>query len=201
MILWNNLIIDVIPSFALALEPSSDDAMSTPPRPKNEPVLGAGTVRRILVQGLLVGGVGLTTYLLALGPLDLALDEARTATFIALTSAQLLAVFNARTDRGSGFRGATANPYLWGALAITVGLEAMALGIAPLRDLLGLTVLSPSRRGRWPCPWLSDPCRKLVLTQTVRVWRDRTRTLASPLHRGGKTQLGCSSRRPSNPQL
>jgi P-type Ca2+ transporter type 2C len=58
MILWNNLIIDVIPSFALALEPSSDDAMSEPPRPKGEPVLGAGTVRRIVVQGLLVGGVG-----------------------------------------------------------------------------------------------------------------------------------------------
>jgi P-type Ca2+ transporter type 2C len=169
MILWNNLIIDVIPSFALALEPSSDDAMSTPPRPKNEPVLGAGTVPRILVQGLLVGGVGLTTYLLALGPLDHALGEARTATFIALTSAQLLAVFNARTDRGSGFRGATANPYLWGALAITVGLEAVALGIAPLRDLLGLTVLSPTA---WAVA-LSLATLPLVLTQTVRVWRDR----------------------------
>lgn len=71
MILWNNLIIDVIPSFALALEPSSDDAMDQPPRPKGEPVLGAGTVRRIVVQGLLVGGVGLAAYLLALGPLDL----------------------------------------------------------------------------------------------------------------------------------
>ena len=169
MILWNNLIIDVIPSFALALEPSSDDAMSTPPRPKNEPVLGAGTVRRILVQGLLVGGVGLTAYLLATGPLDLALGEARTVTFVALTSAQLLAVFNARTDRGSGFRGATANPYLWGALAITIGLEAMALSIVPLRDLLGLTVLSPTA-------WAVALCLAtvpLVLTQTVRVWRDR----------------------------
>ena len=169
MILWNNLIIDVIPSFALALEPSSDDAMSTPPRPKNEPVLGAGTVRRIIIQGLLVGGVGLATYLLALGPLDLALAEARTATFIALTSAQLLAVFNARTDRGSGFQGATANPYLWGALAITISLEAMALAITPLRDLLGLTVLSTTA---WAVA-LSLATLPLVLTQTVRVWRDR----------------------------
>ncbi|MFP3883776.1 MAG: cation-translocating P-type ATPase [Actinomycetota bacterium] len=180
MILWNNLIIDVIPSFALALEPSSDDAMNTPPRPKNEPVLGAGTVRRILIQGLLVGGVGLTTYLLALGPLDLALAQARTATFIALTTAQLLAVFNARTDRGSGFRGATANRYLWGALAITLALEAVALGIAPLRDLLGLTVLSPTA---WAVA-LSLATVPLVLTQTVRVLRDR-RIVAPATRRSG----------------
>jgi P-type Ca2+ transporter type 2C len=169
MILWNNLIIDVIPSFALALEPSSDEAMNDPPRPKDEPVLGAGTVRRILVQGLLVGSVGLTMYLLALGPLGLALDEARTATFIAITTAQLLAVFNARTDRGSGFRGATANPYLWGALALTVTLEALALGVGPLRDLLGLTVLSPTA---WAIA-LGLATVPLVLTQTVRIWRDR----------------------------
>jgi P-type Ca2+ transporter type 2C len=169
MILWNNLIIDVIPSFALALEPSSDDAMNQPPRPKDEPVLGAGTVRRIIVQGVLVGGVGLTAYLLARGPLDLALDEARTTTFIALTTAQLLAVFNARTDHGSGFRGASANPYLWGALALTVTLEAVALGVGPVRDLLGLTVLSPTV---WVIA-LSLAVVPVVATQTVRIWRDR----------------------------
>jgi P-type Ca2+ transporter type 2C len=169
MILWNNLIIDVIPSFALALEPSSDDAMSEPPRPKDEPVLGAGTLRRIIVQGLLVGSVGLTSYLLARGPLDLALDEARTATFIAITTAQLLAVFNARSDRGSGFRGATANPYLWGALALTVTLEALALSFGPLRDLLGLAVL-PSKAWAMALSLATVP---LVMTQTVRIWRDR----------------------------
>jgi P-type Ca2+ transporter type 2C len=107
--------------------------------------------------------------LLAIGQLELALDEARTATFIALTTAQLLAVFNARTDRGSGFKGATANPYLWGALAITAMLEALALGVAPLRDLCGLTVLSPAA-------WAFALCLAtvpLVLTQGVQMWSDR----------------------------
>jgi Ca2+-transporting ATPase len=78
-------------------------------------------------------------------------------------------VFNAGTDHGPGFRGATANPYLWGALAITVTLEAVALGIAPLRDLLGLTVLSPRT---WAVA-LSLATVPLVLTQAVRMWRDR----------------------------
>jgi P-type Ca2+ transporter type 2C len=169
MILWNNLIIDVIPSFALALEPSSDEAMSEPPRPRDEPVLGAGTVRRIVVQGLLVGGVGLTMYLLARGPLGLSLEDARTSVFIALTTAQLLAVFNARTDVGSGFRGATANPYLWLALCLTVTLEAAALGIGPLRELLGLTVVSPST---WAVA-LALAVVPLTVTQATRIWRAR----------------------------
>ena len=167
MILWNNLIIDVIPSFALALEPGSDEAMNEPPRPKGEPVLGAGTVRRIVVQGVLVAGVGLTAYLMGTGPFDLTLDEARTMTFVTITSAQLLAVFNARSTTGSGFRGAASNPYLWGALALTVALEALALGVPGLRDLLSLTTLD-SRS--WTAA-LSLAVLPLALTQTVRVVR------------------------------
>jgi P-type Ca2+ transporter type 2C len=169
MILWNNLIIDVIPSFALALEPSSDDAMREPPRPKSEPVLGAGTVRRIVSQGALVGAVGFAAYLLATGPLDLGLPQARTMTFITLTTAQLLAVFNARTDSGSGFRGATSNPYLWGALALTASLEAVALGVPAMRDLLGLTVLDADA---WLVA-LGLATLPLTLTQATRLLRQR----------------------------
>lgn len=171
MILWNNLIIDVIPSFALALEPSSDQAMREPPRPKGEPVLGAGTLRRIVAQGSLVGAVALVAYLLGTGPFDLPLGEARTMTFVTLTTAQLLAVFNARTDTGSGFRGAGANPYLWGALALTVALEAVALGVPALRDLLDLRLLDARS---WAAA-LALAVLPLGLTQAVRVERARSR--------------------------
>ncbi|WP_428962171.1 cation-translocating P-type ATPase [Micromonospora fluostatini] len=169
MILWNNLIIDVIPSFALALEPSSDEAMREPPRPKGEPVLGAGTVRRILIHGSLVGAVAFTAYLLATKVMNLDLDQARTMTFVTLTFAQLLAVFNARTDTGSGLRGATRNPYLWGALALTVALESLALGVPAMRDLLGLTTLHARD---WAVA-LSLAAIPVVLVQTVRVIRAR----------------------------
>ncbi|HEX6237229.1 MAG TPA: HAD-IC family P-type ATPase [Acidimicrobiales bacterium] len=39
------------------------------------------------------------------------------------------------------FRGATGNPYLWGALALTITLEAIALTVPAVRDLLDLTLL------------------------------------------------------------
>lgn len=168
MILWNNLIIDVIPSFALALEPSSKDAMRRRPRAKDEPVLGAGTVGRIVVHGTLVAAVGLTAYLLADGVLSLGLDQARTMAFVTLTLAQLLAVFNARTDTGSGFRGATGNPYLWAALAITVGLEAVALGVPAMRELLGLATLNASQ---WAIA-LALAVGPLLLVQTGRALRE-----------------------------
>lgn len=169
MILWNNLIIDVLPSFALALEPGRDDAMKQPPRAKNEPILGRGTVQRILAQGLWIAGVGLSAYALALGPLQLSSGAAQTTTFVAVTAAQLLAVFNARAERGSGFRGATANPYLWGALAVTIAFEAAALGWAPLRETLGLTVL-PAQA--WIFALLLAPL-PLVSTQLTRMLRSR----------------------------
>lgn len=169
MILWNNLVIDVIPSFALALEPGREDAMRERPRPKDEPVLGRGAVRRIMTQGALIAAVGLGAYFLALGVLGLPLAGAQTVTFVAVTAAQLFAVFNARSQRGSGFSGAGKNPFLWGGLAITIALEAAALGIAPLRDVLGLTVLPAEG---WLVALLLAPL-PLLLTQTVRMLRHR----------------------------
>lgn len=103
------------------------------------------------------------------GPLDLSLAEAHTATFVTITVAQLLAIFNARTDAGSGFRGATANPYLWGALGVTLALEATALALPTLRDLLHLTTLG------WVV-WavvLTLAAAPLTLTQALRVVRAR----------------------------
>jgi len=147
MILWNNLIIDVIPSFALALEPSAEEAMRQPPRPRSEPVLGRGALSRIVSQGALVGGVGITAFLLSYGVWGLPLAESRTASFITLTGAQLLAVFNARREDGHGFAGLSQSPWLWIALVVTLTLEGAALGFVPLRDLLGLAIPDAER---WP---------------------------------------------------
>lgn len=137
-ILWNNLIIDVLPSFALALEPGREEVMSRPPRPTSEPVITVDMVRRIVLHGTLVAATGLLAFGVSNGPLGLGLGETRSVVFLAMSAGQTLAVFNARTDRGSGFKGASRNPWLWGALGVTALLEVAAFAIAPLRELLGL---------------------------------------------------------------
>ncbi|HEX6425193.1 MAG TPA: cation-transporting P-type ATPase [Acidimicrobiales bacterium] len=167
MILWNNLVIDVIPSFALALEPSGSDAMREHPRRKGEPVIGSGTARRIVVQGVLVGSVGLAAFGLGRSVLDLSFAGQQTLTFVTLTGAQLLGVFTARTDTANGFAGASRNPFLWAALAVTLVLEGLALGVPPLRDLLGLTTIT---RDAWLVAAALAPV-PLVLTVLTRLVR------------------------------
>jgi P-type Ca2+ transporter type 2C len=141
MILWNNLVIDVLPSFALALEPSRQDVMRDPPRNPRAPVIDRGVLRRTLSTAALVALVGLVAY--GLADLHLGLDTAgaQTMTFVAMSLGQVLTVFNARTDTGSGFRGASRNRWLWAALGVTFALEAAALSLPWLREVLRLTTL------------------------------------------------------------
>ena len=144
--------------------------MREPPRDPNEPVIDRGVVQRILTQAALVGGIGLVAYTAGLSWLGLDIVGAQTMTFIAMSAGQVLTVFNARSDRGSGFRGATRNPWLWAALGVTAALEAGALFIRPLADLIGLTTM-PAQG------WLIAGVLALVplaLTQAVRMVRARS---------------------------
>lgn len=170
MILWNNLVIDVLPSFALALEPGRADVMQEPPRDPSESVISARIVRRILAQAALVAGVGLAAFVLARRQFDLDTQGAQTMTFLAMSVGQILAVFNARSERGSGFRGATRNRWLWAALVTTAVLETAALTVPGLSDVLGLGPLPPAG-------WLVAGglgLLPLVATQCFRAVRRRT---------------------------
>lgn len=175
MILWNNLVIDVLPSFALALEPAGEDTMKDPPRPAGEPVLGRSTLSRIATQAALIAAVGLVTFYVLAPAFDLDGTARQTMTFVAITAAQLLAVFNARTETGSGFVNATRNPFLWLALGIALAFEAAALGIPALRDTLGLSTMPADA---WAAALLIATA-PLVLTQTIRIVREQLSTAAS----------------------
>jgi P-type Ca2+ transporter type 2C len=171
MILWNNLVIDVLPSFALALEPSRDDVMREPPRDPRAPVIDRAVLRRISVSAVLVAAIGLAAY--GLGTFRLGLDTAgaQTMTFVAMSLGQVLTVFNARSETGSGFRGASRNRWLWAALAITFALEAAALFIPPLRDILRLTWLPI---GAWAIALLLG-LLPVAVVQTTRITRAHRR--------------------------
>ena len=55
-ILWLNLVTDVFPAMALALEPSAPDMMKRPPRDPREKLLNPRFVGLIAWQGLLLRG-------------------------------------------------------------------------------------------------------------------------------------------------
>jgi magnesium-transporting ATPase (P-type) len=67
--------------------------------------------------------------------------EARTMAFTTLVLAQLFNCFNARSDRTSAFHGLFTNPWLWGAVALSVVLQVAVVHVAILNEAFDTTPL------------------------------------------------------------
>ncbi|WP_241559907.1 cation-translocating P-type ATPase [Solirhodobacter olei] len=145
-ILYLNLITDVFPAFALALCEGEGDALSRPPRPPRQPILGRPQWRRILAQSLLMAG-GTFGALLAAGATGQGAEATVTITFLTLAFAQLWHVFNMRSDRAHPLvNEITRNRWIWAALMLCSALLVVPPYLPPLADVLGLVPPGP---GMW----------------------------------------------------
>lgn len=142
-LLWINLISDIFPGLALALEPPEPDVMNTGPRDPKEPVLKDSDFGRIVAESAALSGGALAVYGYGLARYGTGL-HASTLAFTSLTSGQLLHAMSCRSATHSVLgRGALPpNHYLTAALAGSYGLQALAFLIPGLRNLLGLTSIS-----------------------------------------------------------
>ncbi len=146
-ILWLNLITDVFPALALALEPGERDVMGHPPRAPEAPLLDRPTVRSIGGYGALITLATIAAFLYGRyvrgygadgGP-----DPAVTMSFLTIAFAQLLHVFNSRKEsKPMRWEDWLSNRYVLGAVALTVGLQLAAVYAPGLS-----TVLKTSRPG------------------------------------------------------
>ena len=139
-LLWINLVSDIFPGLALALEPPEPDVLLRPPRDPGEEILEAPAVKRMLVESAVLSsgamgayGYGLLRY--GRGP------RAGTMAFLSLTMGQLLHAISTRSPTRTIYdrERLPANPYLTGALAGCFLLQGVALVFPPLRQLLGIT--------------------------------------------------------------
>ncbi|MGK4006122.1 cation-transporting P-type ATPase [Sorangium sp. So ce1036] len=135
-LLWINLLTDVAPALALALEPAEPGVMRRPPRDPAERLLSPRDHRALAVDAALMSGASLTAY--ALG----GRATAGTRAFTALVTAQLLHLRACRACAGDDERAPLPspredNPHVVRALAATSALQALALGVRPLGRLLG----------------------------------------------------------------
>ncbi len=139
-ILWLNLITDIFPAFALALEPSAPDVMKRPPRDPQEPLLTLRFVGLIVWQGLLLAGVTLIAFAVGMhwhGTEGEGLRQATTMAFMTLALAQVFHAFNARSQRRSAFtRRLFTNGWLWAAVGICLILQAAAVYLPLLQKVL-----------------------------------------------------------------
>ena len=135
-ILWMNLVTDVFPALALAVEPPSKDIMNQPPRSSQTTLLSKPFLVLVGWQAGMLAMIVLGAYVWALevygpGP------HSRTIALFALVSVQLGHTFNCRSRTRSAMDGIFRNPFLWIAALIVVLLQLFAVYLPPLATVLG----------------------------------------------------------------
>ncbi|MEO6032285.1 MAG: cation-translocating P-type ATPase [Burkholderiaceae bacterium] len=149
-ILWINLVTDSGPALAMGVDPATDDVMARPPRKPSEPAIDARMWRGVIEIGLVMAAAALLTIDLYLpGGLlegiiqhEHSLDNARTAGFTVLVFAQLFNCFNARSETISAFHHLFVNPWLWGAIALSVLLQVAVVNLSWLNVAFGTVPMS-----------------------------------------------------------
>ena len=135
-ILWMNLVTDVFPALALALEPASRNIMTQPPRSARATLLSPRFLILIGWQAAMLAALSLGAYLWALelyGPGA----HAQTIALSTLVAVQLGHTFNCRSRTRSAFDGLFRNPFLWLAVVIVIALQLCAVYFSPLATVLG----------------------------------------------------------------
>jgi P-type Ca2+ transporter type 2C len=135
-ILWMNLVTDVFPALALAVEPASKEIMSQPPRSSDKSFLSKPFLILIGWQSAMLAAIGLGAYIWAL-QLYGAGPHSRTIALFVLVSVQLGHTFNCRSRTRSAFDGLFRNRYIWIAVLIVVLLQLCAAYFSPLAAVLG----------------------------------------------------------------
>jgi Ca2+-transporting ATPase len=144
-ILWVNLVTDSLPALAVGVDPPDAGLMRRAPRDPREGVItprmwyGIALAAAVVGTGtLLTLDAGLPGGLIAgSGPVE----YARTLAFNTLVVYELYAVFCARSDEESVFRGLFRNAWLWLAAAAALAAQAAVIHLPALQRAFGTVAL------------------------------------------------------------
>lgn len=142
-ILWMNLVTDGLPAVALGMDPGDDDIMERPPRNAQESIFARRLHLKIGFSGLLISLCTLAIFVISLrhNPDDLA--RARTLAFTTLVMAQLVFVFECRSEYHSIFEiGLFSNLYLVAAVIISTLMQILVLYQPWLQRVFGTIPLT-----------------------------------------------------------
>lgn len=139
-LLWINLLSDIFPGLALAMEEPEPDILEKPPRPPGEPIVKTSDFKRLGFESGVISLSALGAY--AWGVMRYGMGpQAGTIAFQSLTSSQLLHALSCRSEAHSLFDKdpLPSNRKLNIALAGSFFLQAMTLFVPGLRGLLSTT--------------------------------------------------------------
>ncbi|HJV44163.1 MAG TPA: calcium-translocating P-type ATPase, SERCA-type [Bacillota bacterium] len=145
-ILWVNLVTDGLPAMALGVDQPEANTMKRPPRSGKESIFSRGLGWKIISRGLLIGICTLAAFWVTLQADPSHLEKAQTVAFATLVMAQLIHVFDCRSERSVFHRNPLQNKYLVLAVLISV---LLLLGVMywPVMQPIFKTV--PLGMGEW----------------------------------------------------
>jgi Ca2+-transporting ATPase len=134
-ILWVNLVTDGLPAMALGIDSAEEDVMARNPRKPNEGIFARGLGMKIITRGIMIGSVSLIAFLFVYveNPNDLV--KAQTVAFSTLVLAQLIHVFDCRSEKSIFHRNPFENMYLVWAVISSVLLLLVVIYYEPLQPV------------------------------------------------------------------
>ncbi|AXI09027.1 calcium-translocating P-type ATPase, SERCA-type [Oceanobacillus zhaokaii] len=141
-ILWVNLVTDGLPAMALGLDKSESDVMKRAPRNPREGIFARGLGYKIISRGILIGLVTLIAFMLTYQNNPDNLIYAQTVAFTTLVMAQLIHVFDCRSDHSVFSRNPFENMYLILAVISSLLLLLVVIYWPPMQPVFHTTALS-----------------------------------------------------------
>ncbi|MFF2445906.1 calcium-translocating P-type ATPase, SERCA-type [Neobacillus sp. NPDC058068] len=134
-ILWVNLVTDGLPAMALGLDRPEEDVMKRRPRSPNEGVFSRGLGWKVVSRGFLIGVVTLLAFMIVYHNDTSQLAYAQTVAFATLVMAQLIHVFDCRSEKSVLSRNPFGNQYLVWAVLSSLALMFVVIYYPPLQPV------------------------------------------------------------------
>lgn len=140
-ILWVNLVTDGLPAMALGVDQPEGDTMKRQPRSSRESIFSRGLGWKILSRGFLIGISTLAAFWITLQANPDDLTKAQTMAFATLVMAQLIHVFDCRSERTVFHRNPLQNKWLVLAVIVSVLLLVGVIYLEPLQPIFKTVAL------------------------------------------------------------
>lgn len=140
-ILWVNLVTDGLPAMALGVDKIEKDVMRQPPRNRKESIFARGLGWKIISRGFLIGLTTLAAFWLTLQDNPNDLTKAQTVAFSTLVMAQLIHVFDCRSEKSIFSRNPLENKWLILAVATSFLMLVGVIYLEALQPIFKTTAL------------------------------------------------------------
>lgn len=143
-LLWINVVTDIFPELALAVQPPDSDVLGRPPRDAKRPMFERAEFARMGVEGTVLTASAVSAMLIGRARYGPGLP-ASTMTLTSMITAHMLHTITSRSERHSIFDAdrLPRNPHLAQALGVSLGIHVLATLIPGTRRLLNLTIPAP----------------------------------------------------------